>query len=62
MSFTEIAAKVRAGRRLDFDEGVALFSHPSLLELGALANEVRERRHGDRTFFNRNVRLEVRSA
>ena len=27
--------------------------------LGALANEERERRHGARTFFNHNIRLEA---
>lgn len=58
-TFADIAAKVHAGIRLDEADGLALYEHPSLLELGALANEVREKRHGDRTFFNRNVRLEV---
>lgn len=57
--FSEIEAKVRAGVRLDERDGLALFEEPDLLALGALANEVRERRHGDRTYFNRNVRLEV---
>src|SRR4029077_9609506 len=37
--------------------GVALYRHPNLLEVGALANEVRERLHGDRTFFNRNLHI-----
>jgi aminodeoxyfutalosine synthase len=32
---------------------------PDLLRLGQLANEVRERLHGDRTYFNVNMRLEV---
>jgi aminodeoxyfutalosine synthase len=57
--FSEIAAKVRAGERLGFDDGLALFEEPEFLAVGVLANEVRERLHGDRTFFNRNVRLEV---
>lgn len=57
--FDEIAAKVRAGERLSEDDGLALFVEPDLLSLGALANEVREHRHGDRAYFNRNVRLEV---
>ncbi len=38
-------------------DGVALFQHPNLLEVGALANEVRERLHGDRTYFNRNLHI-----
>ena len=57
--FTEIEAKVRAGGRLDESDALALFEEPDFLALGALANEVRERRHGDRTYFNRNVRLET---
>jgi len=54
-----IAEKVRAGQRLSFDEGVALFRHPDVVAVGQLANEVRERLHGDRTYFNRNMRIEV---
>src|SRR6185437_14503081 len=49
--------KVRAGEELSFDDGVALYAHPNLMELGALANEVRERLHGDRTYFNRNLHI-----
>ena len=55
----DIAKKVRNGERLSFDDGVALFCEPDLLALGALANEVREKRHGDRTYFNKNMRVEV---
>jgi aminodeoxyfutalosine synthase len=54
-----IARKVRARERLDYEDGIALFRHPDLLAVGQLANEVRERLHGDRTYFNRNMRLEV---
>jgi aminodeoxyfutalosine synthase len=54
-----IREKVRAGERLTYDDGVALFAHKDVLEIGALANEVRERLHGDRTYFNRNMRIEV---
>jgi hypothetical protein len=36
---------------------VALYQHPNLMEVGALANEVRERLHGDRTYFNRNLHI-----
>lgn len=57
--FEAIADKVRARQRLDFDEGLALFMEPDLLKLGTLANEVRERLHGDRTFFNINMRFEA---
>jgi aminodeoxyfutalosine synthase len=54
-----IEAKVRAGERLDAQDALALYMEPDLLAVGALANIVRERRHGDRTYFNRNMRLEV---
>jgi aminodeoxyfutalosine synthase len=57
--FDRIAAKVRNGERLTADDGLALFLEPDLLKVGALANEVREKRHGDRTYFNRNMRIEV---
>jgi aminodeoxyfutalosine synthase len=57
MPFAEIKDKVRAGEPLGFDDGVALFEHPNLLELGLLANEARERLHGQRTYFNRNMHI-----
>ena len=58
-SLDRIAAKVRAGQRLDEADALQLFNEPDLLAVGALANEVRERLHGDRTYFNRNLRIEV---
>ncbi len=54
-----IEAKVSAGERLTFDDGMALFMSKDLLRIGKLANTVRERRHGDRTFFNINMRFEA---
>ena len=54
-----IARKVAAGERLSFDDGVALFACPDLHAVGALANFDRERRHGGRTYFNYNLRLEA---
>ncbi len=54
-----IRAKLQAGERLTYDDGLALFLEPDLLAIGQLANESRERRHGDRTYFNRNMRIEV---
>jgi aminodeoxyfutalosine synthase len=55
----DIGEKVTAGERLTFADGVQLFETPDLLGLGALANRERERRHGDRTYFNHNLRLEA---
>ncbi|MFQ5670318.1 MAG: aminofutalosine synthase MqnE [Acidobacteriota bacterium] len=47
----EIARKVAAGERLSFDDGLALYHCRDLLVLGALANMVRERRHGNQAFY-----------
>ena len=55
----DIAAKLDAGGRLSFEDGVRLFESPDLLALGALANRERERRHGARTYYNFNIRLEA---
>jgi aminodeoxyfutalosine synthase len=49
-----IAQKVFAGERLSFDDGVALYGTGDVLALGWLANHVRERMHGDVTYFNVN--------
>jgi len=51
---TPIAAKVLAGERLDFAEGLVLYSTSDILAVGWLANFVRERLHGDVTYFNIN--------
>lgn len=53
-----IGYKVLQGERLSFDEGVVLFEKASLPYAGALANWVREQRHGNRTYFNRNFHIE----
>ena len=53
-----IDAKLQAGERLTFDDGVRLFEAPDLLAIGWLANREREKRHGARTYFNYNLRLE----
>lgn len=49
-----IRDKVLNGARLSFDEGVTLFRTSDILGVGWLANVVRERLHGDTTFFNVN--------
>jgi aminodeoxyfutalosine synthase len=54
-----IDEKLRARKRLTFEDGVRLFLSPDLLAVGHLANRERERRHGRRTYFNYNLRLEV---
>src|ERR1035441_1243351 len=49
-----IRAKVEAGQRLSFDDAVTLYRTGDILSLGYLANLVRERMHGDATYFNVN--------
>src|SRR5881409_4433883 len=49
-----IRAKVEAGERLSFEDGVALYRTSDILAVGWLANLVRERLHGDTTYFNVN--------
>jgi aminodeoxyfutalosine synthase len=55
----DISEKLSAGERLSFDDGVRLFDCPDLLALGWLANREREKRHGGRTYYNFNIRLEA---
>jgi aminodeoxyfutalosine synthase len=49
-----IADKVFTGERLDIDDGILLYRSPDLLAVGWLANHVREKRHGNVTYFNVN--------
>jgi aminodeoxyfutalosine synthase len=49
-----IAAKVLAGERLSFDDGLTLYGSPDVLAVGWLANYVREKMHGDVAYFNVN--------
>jgi len=54
----KIAEKVVAGQRISEEEGLILFEEGSLPFLGSLANFVREKLHGDKTYFNRNFHIE----
>lgn len=53
-----IANKLINKERILFDEGVTLFEKGSLSWLGTLANFVREQKHGDKTYFNKNFHIE----
>ena len=52
-----VREKVRAGERLGREDGLALFTHPDLLAVGELAQEVNRRKNGDRVRYivNRHV-------
>jgi len=49
-----ILDKVRAGERLSYEDGITLYRTSDILALGYMANLVRERLHGDVTYFNVN--------
>jgi aminodeoxyfutalosine synthase len=49
-----IRTKVAAGERLSYQDGLTMYRTPDLLGVGWLANQVRERLHGDKTYFNVN--------
>jgi aminodeoxyfutalosine synthase len=53
----EITAKVMAGERLSFEDGIFLDDQADLLELGELANIVRERKNGNVAYYNTNIHL-----
>src|SRR4051812_34447458 len=49
-----IRDKIEAGTRLSMEDGLTLYRSQDLLGVGWLANSVRERLHGNKTFFNVN--------
>jgi aminodeoxyfutalosine synthase len=53
-----IAEKIIAKERISEEDGLLLFERGSLSFLGSLANQVRERLHGNTTYFNRNFHIE----
>ncbi|MBE9583708.1 aminofutalosine synthase MqnE [Mucilaginibacter sp. JRF] len=54
----DIAQKVLNLQRISFDEGVLLYEKAELGYLGTLANYIRNAKHGDKTYFNRNFHIE----
>jgi aminodeoxyfutalosine synthase len=53
-SLAPIAEKIAAGEVLSFEDGATLYRSRDVFGIGRMANFVRTRLHGDRTFFNRN--------
>jgi len=49
-----VGARVLAGERLGYEDGLALYASRDVLAVGWLANHVREQMHGDVTYFNVN--------
>ena len=54
----EVTDKVYAGERITPEEGVLLYEEAPVALLGHLANRIRQERHGEVTYFNRNFHLE----
>ena len=57
-NFQNIARKVAVGERITDEEGLQLFETASLGLAATLANFIREKKHGQKTFFNRNFHIE----
>ena len=58
MMFDLIEKKVTEGKRISDEECLFLFEHASPGFVGKLANQVREKLHQDKVFFNRNFHIE----
>ena len=54
----KIANKVVDNERITPEEGLLLYQEGSIGYLGILANFLREKKHGDNTYFNRNFHIE----
>ena len=53
-----IARKVKNNERISDEECILLFEKGSLAFVGSLANFIREKLHGNKTYFNRNFHIE----
>ena len=53
-SLRPVAQKVLAGQPLDHEDGAALYRSRDVFGIGRLANHVRRKLHGNKTYFNRN--------
>src|SRR5262249_37749745 len=53
----DISARVEAGERVSYDDGVFLADESDVLTLGRLANIVRERKNGNLAYYNTNIHL-----
>ena len=54
----QISEKVFFGERINSDDALLLFEEAELGFVGMLANYIREKKHGDKTFYNRNFHIE----
>jgi len=53
-----VAQKVKDGTRITDEDCQVLYDSADLPTLGAMANHIRESKHGDKVYFNRNFHME----
>ena len=53
-----IIKKIRSNKRINDDEALKLFNTAPVPLLGLLANEIREKYHSKKTYFNKNIHIE----
>ena len=59
LGLDDIFQRIEAGGRLGAEDGARLSACDDVLALGWMANRERERRHGARTYYNFNIRIEA---
>jgi len=55
---SDIVHTIQNQARITPEQGLFLFENATLAELGTMANYIREKKHGDSTYFNRNFHIE----
>ena len=53
-----IVKKIITEDRISKEEGILLYTKASLPLLGLLANSIREKKNGNKTYFNKNIHIE----
>jgi aminodeoxyfutalosine synthase len=56
--FKRISEKIISNERINDEDGMLLFEKASLGLAATFANYIREKKHGDKTYFNRNFHIE----
>jgi len=55
---SSISKKVLLGQRISAEDALLFFNLPDLTLIGLLANYIREKKHGNKTYFNSNFHIE----
>lgn len=59
MNIKKIREKIESGERISKDEAIYLFDCSDLMALGEMAHYIKQRKHGDKVFFNQNYHLNM---